>query len=392
LAVALAFFAGAQSAAAQTETLLYSFQGGTSDGGYPQSGLTFDSSGNLYGTTYYGGSHSNGGTVYELSPGSPWTEKVLYNFGATGTGVGPLSSLIFDSSGNLYGTTTTGGTSNLGTQYILSPGTSWTQLAAYSFAGGATGQNPYDYGQLVMDSSGNVYGTTYAAGAHSQGNVFEMTYEPLNNLIVETVLYSFDATTGHNDGDDPHGGLVMDSSGNLYGVTTTGGSHSGGTVFEISGGTETVLWDFGGTGDGTAPYGGLIIDSSGNLYGTTYSGGAHNLGTVFEVPSGGGSDTVLHSFGGTGDGAEPYNSLLMDSSGNLYGTTVIGGAHADGTVFKLSSTLGVWSESVLYSFSGGTTDGAYPYCNLVMDSSGNLYGSTWEDGAHSYGAVFKLVP
>jgi uncharacterized repeat protein (TIGR03803 family) len=392
LLIVLALCFGAQSALAQTETVLYSFAGGTSDGQYPYAGVIIDSTGHLYGTTTSGGSHSDG-IAYELTSGTPWTEKVLYNFGGTGDGVYPYSGLLFDSSGNLYGTTFEGGSGNGGAFYELSSGTPWTESGLFSFTGGAVGQNPYNYPALIEDSSGNFYGTVNVGGAHSQGMVFKLSL--VMGTWTETAVYSFDNTTG-NDGDYPRGGLVMDSSGTLYGTTVVGGTNNLGTVFAISSaGLEKVLWNFGGTNDGSEPYPGLIIDSNGNLYGTTSGGGAHcNCGTVFELSPGTPyTEKVLYSFGGTGDGTYPYAGVIMDSSGNLYGTTEYGGAHNDGIVFKLALSSGTWSESWKYSFAGGTSDGALPYSgSLAMDSSGNLYGTTEYGGAHSVGVVFKVVP
>ena len=159
-------------------------------------------------------------------------------------------------------------------------------------------------------------------------------------------------------------------------------------------GTESVLWGFGGTGDGASPYAGLVMDSAGNLYGTTSSGGAHLSGTVFKLTPGSGgtySESVLWSFGGTGDGTSPYAGLVMDSAGNLYGTTYSGGAHNSGTVFKIMPEGGgTYTESVLWSFGGTTGDGQHPYAGLVMDSAGNLYGTTYSGSANGSGAVFKL--
>jgi uncharacterized repeat protein (TIGR03803 family) len=187
----------------------------------------------------------------------------------------------------------------------------------------------------------------------------------------------------------------MDKLGNLYGTTTEGGAYGEGIVFKITpSGTETVLYGFGSqSGDGSEPVAGLVIDRKGNLYGTTVFGGANGLGTVFKVtPSG--SETVLYSFGSqSGDGADPEAGLLMDKQGNFYGTTYSGGAYNYGTVYKLSAS---GTESVLYSFTGKfkrrKTDGANPYADLIMDKEGNLYGATEDGPLPDLGAVFQLTP
>jgi uncharacterized repeat protein (TIGR03803 family) len=213
-------------------------------------------------------------------------------------------------------------------------------------------------------------------------------------IATETILYNFDASEGDPDAENPYAGLVRASNGNLYGTTTAGGTHNAGTVFEVSSlGVETVLWNFGGTGDGSTPYASLHLDSGGNLYGTTDYGGIYGEGTVFELSKSGSSwiEFRLYSFGGPGDGAFPLAGLVADSSGNLYGTTYNGGAHNEGTVFKLAPTVDTWNESWLYSFVGNTT-GWFPYGGLVRASNGNLYGTTERGGASDYGTVFEIVP
>jgi uncharacterized repeat protein (TIGR03803 family) len=253
----------------------------------------------------------------------------------------------------------------------------------YEFTGMPDGTNPQ--GDLLLDSSGNLYGTTSAGGAVGLGTIFK-----LDATGTETVLYSF---TGAPDGATPGGDLVQDSSGNLYGTTSQGGaggcgeSTSGnppppnskqigcGTIFRLDAtGKETILHTFTGTADGAVPVGGLVLDPSGNLYGTTTQGGANNAGVVFKVDSSG-QETVLYSFNGAPDGVHPMGGLLLDSSGNLYGTTFVGGAHGAGTVFKLDNAN---NETLLYSFGG--PDGASPQSGLVLDALGNLYGSTSQGG------------
>lgn len=307
------------------------------------------------------------------------TATILHSFaGAPSDGVTPQTDLVMDSAGNFYGTTRFGGADSLGSVFRIS--SSGTETLIYSFANATTdGSSPV--ASLIMDSTGNLYGITNNGGAAGQGTVFKVS--PTG---AETVLHSF--AGGSADGALPHGPLIIDSAGNLYGTTYEGGTDNDGTVFRISAaGTETVLHSFaGGATDGAWPDAGLLMDSAGNLYGTTYVGGVNNEGTVFKI-SGTGTETVLYSFmGGTTDGAEPRAALIMDSAGNLYGTTWGGGAANGGTVFKISSA---GKETLLHSFAGGS-DGAGVDGSLVMDGTGNLYGTTFEGGVDNDGTVFEI--
>ena len=357
-----------------SKDVLYSFATG-SDGQNPAAGLIMDGSGNLYGTTYNGG--TNGvGTVFKITPTG--TESVLYSFGTGLDGQAPYAGLIMDVSGNLYGTTPSGGTNGVGTVFKINP--AGTESVLYSFGTGSDGQNPN--AGLIMDLSGNLYGTTYNGGTNgttSYGTVFKITAAG-----AESVLHSFG--TG-SDGMAPAAGLFMDGSGNLYGTTVNGGTHGYGTVFTITAaGSESVLYSFGtASGDGQYPHAGLIMDGSGNLYGTTPSGGTIGVGTVFKItPTG--TESLLHSFGTGSDGQAPSAGLIMDLSGNLYGTTSVGGTNGFGTVFKISAA---GTESVLYSFATGL-DGRNPVAGLIMDVSGNLYGTTELGGTNGVGTVFKI--
>jgi uncharacterized repeat protein (TIGR03803 family) len=244
-----------------------------------------------------------------------------------------------------------------------------------------------------MDSAGNLYGTTETGGTYGAGTIFE-----LSAAGAETVLHSFLALGMGSDGQNPQAPLVMDGAGSLYGTTPNGGAGMAGTVFKLTAnGTATVLHSFGSpmTTDGRTPYAGVIVDSAGNLYGTTADGGATGSGpgdgVVYSL-SAAGKETIVYSFGGTAaDGVNPYASLVMDSAGNLFGTTRAGGAsgpHRGGTVFKVSPA---GAETILYSFgAGGASDGSSPQAALVMDSAGNLYGTTSAGGAHGDGTVFRI--
>jgi uncharacterized repeat protein (TIGR03803 family) len=298
--------------------------------------------------------------------------SLLYSFaGGSSDSADPYHTLIQGSDGNFYGTTLAGGTSNAGTIFKITP--SGTESVFYSFAN-------IPYAGLVQSSDGNIYGTTASGGTSGRGTVFKIT--PSGS---ESVLYSFPAGSS-----DPYTGLIQGSDGNFYGTTGAGGTNDDGTVFKITpSGTETVLHAFAKSGsDGETPYAGLIQGSDGNFYGTTYFGGASGFGTVFKVtPSG--TETVLYSFAGGSDGEHPYAGVIQGSDGNFYGTTYQGGTSGNGTVFKLTPG---GTETVLYTFAGGSSDGAYPEAGLIQGSDGNFYGNTLQGGAGGLGTVFKLTP
>ena len=420
---------------ASGEVVLYSFKGGTSDGGYyttagtlmSHAELLTDSSGNLYGTTQFGG-QDNLGTVFKLAKGSggSYTENVLYSFqGGASDGSWPVTGLIADSNGNLYGTTLTGGTGSCtisgqpagcGTVFKLTKtsGGSYTENLLHSFQGG-TSDGATPYAALTMDSSGNLYGTTGDGGAGSCtnpvqpagcGTVFKLALNS-NGSYTESVLYSFQG--GTTDGNEPQAGLIMDSGGNLYGTTATGGSRSCnnfigcGTVFKLAPGgngsyTESLLYSFKGEpGDGAGPSD-MVMDSGGNLYGTTAAGGTdgYSIGTVFKLTkgaSGSYAESMLHSFqSGAVGGFGPEPGLIMDSGGSLYGAAQEGGADGYGAVFKMApGSGGSYTESSLYSFQSGSSDGALPFAGVIMDSNGNLYGTTVMGGTNDQGMVFEIV-
>jgi uncharacterized repeat protein (TIGR03803 family) len=373
LVFALIASAGAQAA---TLTALHAFSGG--DGAFPAAGVIRDSQGNLYGTTELGGAGGYG-TAFKVDAGG--NETTLYNF-CTETnctdGASPAAGLLRNKKGNLTGTTYAGGTdtscgsgNGCGTVFELRPNGTLSTLHSFDGADGT-----FTYARLARNGS-NLYGTVFE-GVAGYGAVFGLT---LNG--VETELYEF---LGGADGAYPKAGVIRDTQGNLYGETYGGGTGSG-TVFEIpAGGSEKVLYSFAGGTDGAKPSGGLIRDASGNLYGTTEQGGASGMGTVFMVAPGG-TETLLHSFAGGSDGASPRAGVIR-KGGKLYGTTYKGGASNDGTVFEF--TLKKSAETMLYAFSG--SDGQNPECALVLDTSGNLYGTTFGGGASNDGTVFKLTP
>jgi uncharacterized repeat protein (TIGR03803 family) len=374
---------GAARAQTYTESVLYSFAG-TADGAHPYASLVRDPQGELYGTTIQGGAFSYG-TVFKLD--KEGNETTLYTFPANGGEAALPTGLTRDKRGNLYGTTYGGGAYSQGSVFKLDA--SGNQIVLYSFTGADDGAEPQ--AGLLLDAEGNLYGTTEHGGNLSScygsgcGTVFK-----LDTTGHETVLYTFTGTAG--DGYWPMADLlVRDVQGNLYGTTSEGGAFNYGMVFKVDAtGKETVLHSFTMIdGDGAYPQAALVRDARGNLYGTTIWGGAFGYGMVFKLDRTG-RETVLHSFGGTsGDGIQPDAGLLRDAHGNLYGTTGAGGAFSSGTVFTLD-TKG--NESVVYSFRGTGGDGQYPAAGLVRNARGDLYGTTVGGGAYGYGTIFKLTP
>lgn len=393
----------ASRASAQTFTTVYQFRG-AGDGENPVAGVSFDSLGNVYGTTKYGGASAYG-TVFEL-PTKGKGDIVLHSFVGGTDGQNPEAAVAFDNLGNLYGTTFSGGNNSNGTVFKLTKGTKGTfaESVLYSFAGGPDdGANPT--AEVIIDNLGDLEGTT-SSGGNGLGTAFQLTNT--NGTYTEEVLYSF---TGESDGSNIQGGLAGDAfDGNLYGVAHNSGAEDGGTVFELTppamGGawTESTLYSFNsfsGT-DGYGPSASLSNPGGalpGTLYGTTNSGGtgACSCGTVFEVTKnsdGTWTETQLYSFQGGNDGSTPFASVIADASGNLYGTTEYGGSAncsgGCGTVFELAKNSdGTYTESVLHAFTGA--DGQWPVSALAADFSGNLYGTTQDGGTYDGGTVFKLT-
>jgi uncharacterized repeat protein (TIGR03803 family) len=377
------------------EHVLYSFTGGN-DGGNAATGVVLDAAGNLYGSTVVGGTYGCG-TVFKLMPQAspPWPETVLQNFNCYANGKSPHGGVALDSHGNLDGTTVAGGSGGpcasdgCGLVYQLTP---TTENVLHSFTAGNDGFGPG--GGVAFDRAGNIYGTTPDGGAHSEGVVYEVSRA--DRQWHERVIHAFSG--GKDGGVGSLGQLLVDASGNLYGVTEEGGTHSAGTVFKLTrrGGKHwqlTTLYAFAGTPDAASPYGGLVADSTGTLYGTTYYGGANGMGAVFElIPRAHGKyrERVLYSFKGGSDGSSSTSTLVFGSAGELYGTTSAGGGSCGcGTIFAVNAASG--KERVLHAFGSGG-DGAYPYYGLAQDSSGNFYGATVAGGTFGQGAVFEFTP
>jgi uncharacterized repeat protein (TIGR03803 family) len=279
--------------------------------------------------------------VFKLSPasGGKWSEQIIYSFaGYPNDGNYPLAGLMIDSSGNLFGTTNSGGITQAGTAFELSPnGSGWTETVIHTF-GSDAGDAGYPRAEMIFDGSGNLYGTGYSGGSYgSWGAVFELS--PSSSGWTETTLYSFN---GQSDGGNPISGVTFGKGGALFGTTLEGGTGTG-VVYRLqptSSGKwlESVLYTFGASStDAQRPLGNVNFDAFGNLYGTTAAGGASTLGTVFELTPGSStwSETILHSFNGN-DGQQPYAGLLMDAAGNLYGTTASGGSGNAGNVFVVT--------------------------------------------------------
>ena len=423
----------ATTAQGQTFQVLHTFTGGA-DGAIPVGGLTMDRAGNLYGATSAGGNTgsscqygraANGcGTVFKLAHGgSGWVLSPIYTFNGYTDGLFPSARVIFGPDGALYGVTFAGGEANCdsgsgiycGIVFRVTPPATvcksficpWQKSTVFSFniTGGAEPMS-----EVVFDHAGNLYGTTFGGGGNGGvdciyesggcGTVYELT--PSNGTWTETVLHAFPAPgNSGSDGQNPYANLIFDSASNLYSSTSAGGSSGEGSVFQLSpsgsGWTENLLYNFEASGTGMAPEGGLLL-ASGNLFGTTTGGGSGNGGTVFELTPGQGNwvFTLMYSFNiSRGYYNGPQASLTMDAAGNLYGTTVEGGAYGYGSAFKLTPSNGGWTYTSLHDFTGGS-DGSYISSNLIMDANGNLYGVASGGASQSCfdgcGVVFEITP
>ena len=402
LLVSLSMMLRPASAAASTETILYSFNSGT-DASDPSAALIFDSAGNLYGTCKTGGTHLQG-AIFKLTPqqGGGWTETVLYNFTGGSDGSAPQGALVMDSAGNLFGTTSDAGVGFRGTIFELSPvGGGWQETTLHGFTGSG-GDGSYPQGALTLDSAGNLYGVTLQGGTSNWGTVFELS--PVVGGYSYQTLCNF---SGGLDGKQPQAGLIFDGFGNLFGTTGLGGKANHGVVFELSTGvggvwTQAVLYRFRAGNDGSEPVASVTFDPAGNLYGTTIAGGntgcsGLGCGTVFELSpdgTGGWNEKVIHRFTGGTSGATPYANVIFDASGNLYGTTQQGGgSNGGGTVFALlPNGSDGWSARGLHRFSAFLGDGYSLFGGLILDGVGNLYGTSQGGGSSGFGTVFEITP
>ena len=350
-------------------------------------------------------------TFVSVAPAAS-TEKVVYSFSSVGGGMNPTGNLTPAGGQVFFGETQFGGTGTLcggdgcGTVFELRrSGNVWTKTTIYSFKGGTDGQ--YPLGGLVLDGSGNLYGTAFEGGTYGLGRAFELTNS--HGIWTETILHDFGSDD--TDGAWPAAGVILDAAGNLYGTTSYGGASNGGTAFELvrsSAWKENILHAFGSGSDGSGVFAGLVMDSAGDLFGTTDEGGTgsscfYGCGIVFELTPSGGSwtESVIHNFTGEPDGAGSESPLIFDSAGNLYGVTQGGGSGTQcgscGTAFELvPGTNGSWTETVIYSFGSYQDDGWEPISALALDQTGNLYGATFQGGTGfcvgGCGTVFELAP
>jgi len=362
-----------------------------------------DAAGNLYGTTSAGGQIQGGncpgrgcGVIFKMAKrADSWVLTPVYTLQ---DGDLPSSRLAIASDGVLYGTTLYGGHNDDGSVYQLRPPDTpprsvlspWTQTVLYSFNMNNNGFNPQ--GDLTFDQAGNIYGTVESGGPDYNGAAYELTFS--GGAWIVNAIYS----PSNGQGQGVSGGVVFDGSGNLYGVVTQGGSNGIGAVYELSpsgsGWTAQTIYSFSvGSTDGTYPVGGLLIDSSNNIYGATTSGGSGGGGTVFELTPGSGGWTfnLLYSLSGPSMSG-PQDKLMMDAAGNLYGVTYSGGTHQFGSVFKLTPSNGSWIYTSLHDFTGAANDGAFPLCGPLLDANGNLYGTVSEAGAYDKGNVWEITP
>ena len=366
---------------AQTFKVVHNFSG-AADGANPLNGLMLTSTGVMFGTTNAGGAYGNG-ALYSFASGKLTR---IHSFQAGKDGAQPQSFLIQDKSGNFYGTTYTGGGYGDGTIFRIS-GTSESILHAF---GSQLHDGAAPQAGLAIDSLGNLYGTTTKGGTVGRGTVFMLVHNA-NNTWTEKILHNFGAGS---DGFAPVGGVTLDASGNLYGTTSEGGAHGYGTVFELkkaSSWAETILHSFQNLNDGATPFAGLVAGPSGSLLGAATDGGQRGGGTVFQlVPTAGTWNfSVITSIPGWGVSGS-FRNLIFDGVNTVYATTHCDGTHNAGTIYKLSFASGKWSYKLLYTFTGGN-DGRFAFTNLVR-SGGNLYGTTNLGGTLGKGVIFELTP
>lgn len=343
----------------QTFTLLHTFTG--PDGSFPTAGLVRDSTGNLYGTTFYGGANSLG-VVFKLDTSN--NETVLHSFAGGSDGANPYGGVIRDSAGNLYGTTTAGGSPTCQCGIVFKVSSSGKETVLYRFRGGTDGAVPWS--GLTRDSEGNLYGTTTSGGYSNYGTVFKV-----NSSGKESVLYRF---RGGSDGSAPVAGVIRDSEGNLYGAT--------GALFKIDTSNHfTVLWDIG-----TVVQGDLSFCHGSGICGTTYQ---CEGGSVWEFTTSG-EFAVLYSALDYNAGCEFAGNVVQDKAGNLYSSASGAGVDDSGTLFEVFAGGG---GQTIYAFNG-YSDGGYPQGDLVLDKQGNLYGTTNSFGNSDCqcGTVYKLTP
>jgi len=388
--IVLALVSG-QSAHAQTFKVLHAFTCGA-DGGYPSAGVTLRG-GYLYGTTFDCG--YGGGTIYEIPrSGDSWGELIpLVDFYSA---AGPRTRLVFGPDGQGYGTTGYYRGTSTQVYKLIPPFTVCGSITCPSSwkADVIDIPDPFPcFGDLTFDQQGNIYGTTQLGGPR-EGTVYELTRS--GSTWTDRTIYDF---TGNKDGQNPEGGVIFGSNGDLFGTTYGGGADGVGTVFKLANvnGTwvETILYSFQNASDGWNPVAGLVSDGSGNLYGATSIGGSGSGGTIFEMVRSDNSYTfkVLYNLSGPPLNCGPWVALTLDAAGNLYGVTECDGAYQYGSVFKLTNTHNGWVYSSLHDFTD-TYDGAWPISNVTIDTDGKLYGTSSQSYGeqYNYGVVWMIAP
>jgi uncharacterized repeat protein (TIGR03803 family) len=392
---------------AQTFTVIHVFTG-AGDGSNPAGGLTVAGSGALYGTSSSGGNNGYGVIFKLVQRGSGWVLSPLYEFAAASDGRNPYGGVVIGPNGALYGTTAQGGSAQRGTVFALRPPLRpctaaqcyWNETILHSFTGSPDGSNPA-YENLTSDQAGTIYGTTHSGGTSNDGVVFQLAQS--GGQWTEAILHSF----GDNDGALPEAGVIFDAAGNLYGTTLrggTGGNCQGGCgiAYQLSPAngswTEHTLVNFDPELSGANPFSTLSADQSGNLFGTTSIGGGRGGGTVFELTPSDGSFSLSVPFGfGINPACNPHSGVTMDPAGNLYGVCYSGGAHGAGMVFKLTNSNMGWMLTALHDFGG--SDGSNPWGPVVLDASGNVYGTAYQGGntggacgGFGCGVVWEITP
>ena len=398
------------AAQAQTFQVIHSFTG-LAEGGEPLAGVSIDRAGNVYGTVATGNFGSRNALIYKLvQKNGTWIFSELYEFSSNQ--YEPSSRPAIAANGTLFGTTPSGGIScdpvGCGVVYHLTPPPTvcrssfcpWNATMAYQFVKTSNAPINPNVGDLLFDRAGNIYGVTTSDGNTGSGAVYQLS--PSGRGWAETTLYVFTGKLNNGDGWQPASGVIADGAGNLYGTTESGGSNSCtngcGTVYQLTrsgfGWTEKILYTFQGGIDGQNPVGGLVFDQAGNLYGTASNGGVNGGGTVYKLTPTGNNNwafSILYSLSGCNNCGGPQGSLILDSSGNLYGTTHGNGSFNYGTVFKLSPSNGDWNYTDLHDFTN-RVDGAYPDAGLSLDSHGNLIGAGGSAEPNLSGTVWEITP
>lgn len=407
LLVTAAFLAAtAEPSTAQTAFEVLHVFNKTGDGQQPMAGVQADSAGNLFGSAEFGGSHGFGAIFMLKRPPAgktTWTEKVIFSFGDGNDGGFPGSPLSVAHNDDLLSSTLMGGTANHGTIFRLIPSTNplapWTEKVPVNFQGQSAGDGDGPLGPLSVEQNGTIFGTTSSGGTSNCGTAYQITPASNGGTVKESVIFNF---TCGADGGRPQIGVIADAKGNLFGTTETNGVFNNGVVFQLtppSDGSsdfqETTILAFNVT-DGAQPVANLL-GFNGSLYGVTFQGGQFGQGVVFQLmpPAQAGrswTEVVLHSFSGGTDGGEPQTGIVPDGSGGFFGTASQGGATGNGNFFHLvppAEQGGTWTLTPLHQFAGGN-DGSVPSGELLK--RGNAVFGTTQGGVNGPATVYKIIP